>query len=291
MPSRDGARDDLENVLVTYNYRGPQGYAATEAEINSILALYDEYDQGPATPSNSLKGQGLVEELNDAVAHAYGHTYERKKIHHVREQAFKGVSHCPICGISRPSELDHFFPQSKYKPLAIYSRNLVPLCHDCNDMKKAKDEQAGNRLFPHAYFDLLPDEDFVRADVAITNGGLVANFSIVQNVANMPAPLYDRLVYQANSLNLSARFGEEIFGVLVSHIVNLHMSFQQGSELVRRFLLTQAAVERQSYHRNHWRPVLLQALADHAPFCNGGFATVMPMDPQLLAGMLADTEG
>ncbi|RUX22967.1 HNH endonuclease [Mesorhizobium sp. M2A.F.Ca.ET.037.01.1.1] len=291
MPSRASAKDDLKKVLIKYSYRGPQGYAAGDAEIDSILALYDEYDQGPAVPSNSLKGQGLVEKLNEAVAHAYAHTYEGRKIPHVREQAFKGVSHCPICGISKPGELDHFFPQSKYKPLTIYSRNLVPLCHDCNYIKKAKDEEAGNRLFPHAYFDILPDEDFVRADVAIVNGGLVANFSVAQNVANMPPALYDRLVYQANTLNLSERFGEEISGVLVSHIVNLHLMFREGAQMVRRFLLTQAAVERQTYHRNHWRPVLLQALADHALFCNGGFAIVAPMDPQLLEGMTADTEG
>lgn len=143
MPSRASAKDDLKKVLVTYEYRGTRGYAASDAEINAILALYNEYDRTPAIPSNSLKGQGLVNALKEAVAHAYLQTYEGRKIPHVREQAFKGVSQCPICGIGKPGELDHFLPQSKYKPLAIYSRNLIPLCHDCNDIKKAKDEEAG----------------------------------------------------------------------------------------------------------------------------------------------------
>lgn len=77
----------------------------------------------------------------------------------------------------------------------------------------------------------------MKAEVDIVDSGLVANFSIDQNVASMPPVLYDRLVYQANTLNLSERFGEEISGVLVSHIVHLHLMFREGAQMVRSFCL------------------------------------------------------
>lgn len=61
-----------------------------------------------------------------------------------------------------------------------------------------------------------------------------------------------------------------------------------GSAGVAQFLDLQARHEtRAPLHRNHWRPVLLRALAAHAPFTEGGFANVLPIDQAMLAELEA----
>ena len=57
VPSRDGDRDDLKKALKTYQYGGEvRGYKATDAEVDTLLTLYDEYDDELAVPSEMLKG-------------------------------------------------------------------------------------------------------------------------------------------------------------------------------------------------------------------------------------------
>lgn len=49
-----------------------------------------------------------------------------------------------------------------------------------------------------------------------------------------------------------------------------------GAETVRWYLGRQADVEAAALHANHWRPVLLRALAAHTEFSSGGFQAVLP---------------
>lgn len=44
---------------------------------------------------------------------------------------------CPICGCGTPTQLDHFIPKSMYPQLCLTPSNLIPLCRDCNQEKKA----------------------------------------------------------------------------------------------------------------------------------------------------------
>jgi hypothetical protein len=55
------------------------------------------------------------------------------------------------------------------------------------------------------------------------------------------------------------------------------MCFESGgAEGIRYYLKRQASVEFAQFHENHWRPVLLHALANHQGFCTGAFRDVLP---------------
>jgi hypothetical protein len=60
--------------------------------------------------------------------------------------------------------------------LAIYVRNLVPYCHDCNNSKKT---HAGgdDKRFIHPYFDAIPDVQFLQATVHLQGGALRVEFA------------------------------------------------------------------------------------------------------------------
>lgn len=60
--------------------------------------------------------------------------------------------------IIRP-ELDHFFPQHKYRILSLSFYNLIPSCHSCNSNLKGKVEFDLDKYF-HPYLDSF-DENYV----------------------------------------------------------------------------------------------------------------------------------
>lgn len=278
MPSRTSDRNHLMTAIEVYERSGAQrGYAATAPEIDAVLALYDDYDATLGEGSDALKGPGLAPALRTAVHDGYDFTQAGRKLDEIRTMLLRGVELCPICGISSPRELDHYLPRSVFNPLAIYVRNLVPLCHDCNHSKSAAAPTEAARRFIHVYLEPLPAIRFLRSVVTTAQGALLVHFEIDPE-ADLPALTRERLANQLVRLKLNERYGREINTYLTGHTIALHNAFHAaGVEGVREFLRQQAEVEFHVFHRNHWRPVMLVALAEDPGFCGGGFQAVLPM--------------
>lgn len=277
LPSRDAVLADLKKGVRKYKHKNQQlGHLLTEQEAAQVLAIYDQYDLGLAIATDALKGEHLAGTLREEIRKAFDKTQGNRQLKSIRELCFREVGLCPICGIDKASELDHHLPRSIFKPLAIYPRNLIPLCHDCNHTKNAAVGAEGLG-FVHAYFDMLPDEDFIQATVAIEANALLVVFGVNPDAAIEDA-LRNRLLAQVATLNLNDRYREEVANCLSSHVITLRLIMRAaGADGVRAFLQKQTAVEVGRFHRNHWRPVLLRALALHEDFVGGGFADVLPM--------------
>ena len=275
-PPRDQVRNDLITALEVYQARGIQrGYPVTPAELDSIIALYDAYDTCNGSVDEALKGLTIADALRAAVHDGYEFTQYGRKLAAIRVQLMHGVELCPICGISPPRELDHHLPRSVFNPLAIYVRNLVPICHECNHRKGAAVPVNVTQRSVHPYLEALPDIPFLRADISIENDALLVRYAIDQDVA-LPELMKQRLAFEMHKLRLNERYASEINMYLTSHTTALSMCFQSGGAAgVESFLNDQAEVESAAFHRNHWRPVLLVALALHQEFCNGGFLYVL----------------
>lgn len=277
-PDRTEARTHLSTAIAVYQHKGVQrGYEATPAEIDAVLALYDVYDAALGVGIVALKGPGLAQDLRTAVHDGYEFTQFGRKLATIRTTLLRGLEQCPICGISPPRELDHHLPRSAFHPLAIYVRNLVPLCHECNHSKGAAEPAAPDQRFIHPYLEPLPAIQFLRAVVTLDHGTLLARFEI-DPAAALPAITHQRLDYQLRHLKLNERYEREINTYLSGHTVALHDAYRGGgAEYVRSLLQRQAENDFQRFHQNHWRPVLLMALADHAEFCDGGFRAALPL--------------
>lgn len=286
-PSRAGARGDLTAALKTYRYKGQvRGYSASPEEIDGLIALYDVYDGSPATPPAELKGATLPNDLRVALQAAFDLTQAGRRLSHIRSDIFKDIEQCPICGIDAPGELDHYLPQSQFKPLSIYTRNLVPLCHDCNQKKRSYYSEVPEEQFIHAYLEILPNVQFLKATVKIENDSLLVDFDIDETI-EFDELLRARLSYQLKELDLNRRYRREVNVYLSSFAVSLKIAHDTGGATeVRRFLTLQATYEDDRFHRNHWRPVLLRALAESLEFCDLGFANVLPLPASLLGSFV-----
>lgn len=288
LPSRDLVREHLQKAIKTYRYKGEtRGHNITLAELDQIIALYDLYDQDRAAPNDAFRGEEFPDTLIDALYKAYDLTQETRKLSSIREILFKNISLCPICGIDPAVELDHHLPRSVFKPLSIYTRNLVPTCHACNHAKLAGfgEQDEDEKRYLHAYFDELPDIRFLVADVEIRDSGLVVRFRILADL-ELPEGFAERLEEQMTVLKLNERYQQEINLYISSHAVSLHLQYSvSGKDSVRSFLNLQSRHEQRAFYRNHWRPTLLAALAQHDEFIDGGFADVLPLAPDILDDM------
>lgn len=85
-----------------------------------------------------------------------------------------GGSRCPSCLHRQVHDLDHFLPKSKYPRLAIVPFNLVPICSDCNGIKRAYIAKTGDSEPIHPYFDNLGDEEWLKGTVLNVPGAPVS---------------------------------------------------------------------------------------------------------------------
>lgn len=286
-PDREGDRATLTKALTQYHYRGTvRGYAATAAEINAVVTIYDAYDVARGAATLALTAPNMDANLKQALHDAYEQTQKNRRLKHVREQLFAAVELCPVCGIDPPTELDHVLPRADYQALTIYVRNLVPLCHLCNHRKLAGFAEPGEMGFVHAYFDLLPDVQFLHAEVELDGGALSVEFSIVKDDVAL-GDLGERLANVHQRLALNDRYRAEVNLYLSSQAISVHGAYAaKGAPGVRSHLLAQARYEVSRFYRNHWRPTLLFALAEHAAFCEGGFVPVFAVPPDALVDAL-----
>ncbi|MBB3988426.1 hypothetical protein GGQ68_004783 [Sagittula marina] len=282
MPTRESDRTDLKKAVREYQYDGKtRGHNITDGEVEQIVALYDRYEMDRGVPCDDLKGENLPDTLRETIHKAYAKTQKGKSLHQLREGLFKGVDLCPVCGIDPATELDHHLPQSEFKPLAIHSRNLVPMCHPCNHTKRDGVDEGGEG-FLHPYYDVLPDLDFLVATINVDAATLVVSFSI-DPMAALPAGFADRLITQMEALNLDARYQQEVNTYIASHAAALHLAHRaEGQVGVQRTLRLQARYETSAFHRNHWRPTLMRALSELDEFTGGGFAAVLPIPDDML---------
>lgn len=274
IPDTSQAREQLAAVL------NPDicAYPTSTADLDNVIALYEAYDLAKGAPSDQLRAANLDEALLSTISRCFGQTRRKSSLAMLRTQLMQKVHECPICGIEEPRDLDHHLPQGKFKALAIYARNLVPMCTKCNNSKGATASSNPIEQFIHPYFEALPDGRFLRATVSIDGGGLLVQFGVDRNV-EVPELLRQRITYQIQRVKLNERYAREINIRLVNHSTSLHRCFKEGGgNEVRRFLAEQAESEFIRFHANHWSPILLLALRGHVGFCEGAFRDLLAID-------------
>ena len=159
------------------------GYLVSDAELDAVIRLYDAYDAARGAPDELLKGLELDQALRVAIKDAYDLTQVGRRLASIRTNLFKDVERCPICGISGPRALDDHLPKASYHPLAIYVRNLVPLCTDCNQLNSTAASDNPAQRFVHPYFGELPNARFLRAEVTLNiAASLFSSASIPRSV-------------------------------------------------------------------------------------------------------------
>lgn len=196
----------------------------------------------------------------------------------LRERLFTPVSNvrCPYCGIAETSTLDHYLPKEKYPQFAVFSKNLVPCCSPCNELKTDLVLNAGTsvRVFLHPYFDAIPRVAFLSVAVNLAGNAMALKFS-VNGLPGVSTIVLQQVQAHFRTLKLAQRYPRNALEYLRSQRHDYRRFYRAGgSGRVRNELGHEASKFENDLGPNHWRTVLCRELAGHAQFCGGGFAVL-----------------
>jgi hypothetical protein len=174
--------------------------------------------------------------------------------------------YCPLCGISKWETFDHFVPKSLFPDFSVLPRNLIACCWKCNHFKGNRWEREKPPVVLNAYYDPWPRKRFLTAfvDFDLRTGASV-RFEVLNNVR--PGRIArERLATHVDRLELLERFGEAGAEALDDYRISLSVHGHKTRAQRRRFLLQEAAGVIRKHGVNHWRAVLLDALANCTSF-------------------------
>jgi hypothetical protein len=274
----DKTDDDLRNHLkiALTHVDGTIVYPITDAQKESVLELYRNYDANSGIPVAALKSPTFGQLFLAALQNSYSQIQIGGRLKDLRDELIMLTSLCPYCGFGEITNLDHHLPLSLYKGLSIYPKNLVPCCGTCNNKKRAVGGEQANKQFQHIYFNPIPEGIiFFKATAHLDAGSLSVMFEI-QDAEGMPPETLERLRFQINRLKLNDRYVSTINDFIISHKLSFEMMFEirNSGEDVKSFIHRSAISLGKEYGLNDWRPVLFRALAECNEFCDGGFSAI-----------------
>lgn len=175
------------------------------------------------------------------------------------------LRYCPMCGTTLPQTFDHYLPAEHFPELAVHPLNLVPCCTRCNS---TKDHfwlsPQGDRCFLHAYFDEIPREEFLEVDLyerhPLTGVGAEFSLSRPRGIKNS---LWRTIKTHFERLDLLVWYGDCSTNEIPEIIGNVKAHLEAGGTNPRSFLRKLSQQATRTYGNNHWRVLLMRALADY----------------------------
>ncbi|MFQ6255985.1 HNH endonuclease signature motif containing protein [Yersinia enterocolitica] len=272
LPDDSNRREEITTALTYKN--GISKYELTEGELDIIDDIYTLYHENRGMPCDELKGEGVSDATKQAMKDAYAEVQGSGRLSSLRSRLFLSAKKCPMCGIEATTDLDHYLPESKYKCLAIHSRNLIPTCHKCNNKKRAAVVEGGVGFLHLYYFD-DPGYIFFTASTEIKNSALSIDFNIIK-VGGMSQDVYESLCYHMRKIDLNDRLKTESNDFLGSMYTSFELTFHtSGIDGLRNLLKKTRDNYTSRYGLNHWKRALMDSLSDNQEFLNTGFKTAL----------------
>lgn len=183
----------------------------------------------------------------------------------------RAAGRCPYCRTRPVSALDHYWPKHAHASIALVPDNLVPCCGDCNKAKGTYQPKTRAGELLHPYFDVEPEERWLKAEAVRALEGPVIVFA-AEPPSTWPADDAGRVHQHFTRLKLGDHYSilaVDQIGSMVAHLEDLLLAGDAAhvQEYLERLFLS--ACQREP---NGWRTALFQALAEDPWFCAGGFS-------------------
>ncbi|WP_342551083.1 HNH endonuclease signature motif containing protein [Lysinibacillus sp. FSL M8-0216] len=215
-------------------------------EVESIISILDSKEMAKIYDEKLVGG-------------AARYFYDRLKLSVVDEK-------CPFCGQKNIKEIDHFLPKEKYATLALTPINLIPICKDCNFIKKSHVPSTYEEILFNPYFDDFNEEKWLVASISKSLPVRV-KFKVNED-STINENDRKRIETTFNLLDLGQIYRIEAN----TEIGNMKFSWKRvyaskGSEALHQRLLEDAE-SRKEYRKNSWQTALYEALSTSPWFYN-----------------------
>jgi hypothetical protein len=171
---------------------------------------------------------------------------------------------CPYCGTRQATTLDHYLPQKHFPHFAITFENLVASCSECNLAKSSLLPTSLNDCIFHPYYESMPEQDWLAAEVNYEYP-VTVSYELIEGIVDA-----DRISFQFEELELAGIFAYHASNELRSNAELLKLLGRIGSDDLQNHLASvQASAAMHMWYP--WKPVLYGALASDTWFCEEGF--------------------
>lgn len=250
------------------------------ADVATIRARYIAYVNARGNPldAGAPRPINLLGRLRNALPNRYEkHADELSYIEEIRSNGSPHV--CPMCGAARPTTVDHIFPQNPFKDLAIFSRNLVPACAECNRgrQNRYRGINPGERIL-HPYFDQYLEQRLLQATITPVAGDFEAPEIGLEVTLAPDDPLFPAVTYHLDTVVKSAGALHALGNLWVNlqRVPALnelpHVFFQTlpirnftQADFNRAVAVALRLADEEHHTPNNWKSMLFAGLLDDVP--------------------------
>jgi hypothetical protein len=184
----------------------------------------------------------------------------------IRQSAYRG--RCALCSQLPATTVDHYLPKSKFPAFAVFPRNMVPACKQCNDAKFT----SSNGLTLHPYYDDIATIRWLRCEL-IDGEKVSVIYTVWADV--QPAELRQRMTNHLTDVGVGELYQSSAL-VDLSNIRHRLVSLGQsgGAQAVRAHLEEELA-SRLKCCLNSWSTALYRAMVETTWFVRDkGYARI-----------------
>ncbi len=186
------------------------------------------------------------------------------------DDIYVSAASCPFCLDGEIYEVDHFLPQAHHHDIVMYPGNLVPICHPCNHIKLELLPIDARHSLLHPYFDRLPVQPWLFAQLDRKADGPVLNYWVHLDEAQH-GPIAPRLVYHFATLQLGRRMRVRSAKVLVELQADVEAYLGGlGPEGLKAHFASEAA-KHYDRHGNTLEAAAYLAASVNEDFCAGDY--------------------
>lgn len=180
---------------------------------------------------------------------------KEKKIRKIYDEIkVKYTSVCPFCGFGEISAIDHFLPKKVFFQYSVFLKNLLPICHACNnDYKKEEYPKCAEDQIIHPFLDSSKffEEQWINA--SYDQDAEVVTYSV-----NPPSSWNKidqiRVEKHFNIFGLASRYSTKAASILPG--LKRKVSKLKSHDLTLREVEETLCLEIESQSVNHWKKVL-----------------------------------
>lgn len=193
--------------------------------------------------------------------------YVRGKIFEIQPEQLK--TFCPYCLLNSPDTLDHYIGQTEFPEYSIISRNLIPCCYTCNQLKGEAWRKGGLRRIIHFYNDSFFNNNFLNAKLLYRRGSPIPKISFfLKRPIGMAASDFRIVKLHFKDLGLLAKYNARANTLVSSEFTVLSNARQKGRSLTSLVseLKDRSTTESLKSGVNYWVAVMYETLANDSRF-------------------------
>ena len=168
---------------------------------------------------------------------------------------------CPFCDLGHVGNLEHYLPKSLFPTYALTPCNLIPICRDCNYVKREESFDSYEEAPFHPYYDESDDVIWLKACLQLEEDGIVASYYIDSSLSNKR--IIDKYTNHMQIYKLYNKYAIEAAREISDNIIMWKNGLQKWGEEIFMEYISDIIESLECTQNNSWKLALYRALLEN----------------------------